>query len=523
MNILNSRVNIKKFLFAVDGSYLYSSSPVVKTGFIRSLSDLSRPVGRVVFGVRYEQERNRFVNEITDSLALNSYSFDAGKVYLASSDTSKIRFRFDVSRRYDYQVRKNDFKRATEADEASGRIDFVGNPKSRLTLAANYRNLVISDTLFSTQKPEESLLNRIEYTAVILKGLFSSTTFYEAGTGQELKREYAFLEVAPGTGIYTYVGDYNGNGVKDIDEFEIAAFQDQANFVKIFLPTNEYVKTRTNQFNQVLSINPAAYFQKQEGWQQIISRFSNQTSFRTENKTLEEDLLKSLNPFGNDVADSLLITTNSALRNTLSFNRSSTVFGMDVTWQDNRSKTLLTNGFESRELSSFVNNIRWNISRVYSINVNGENGTKSNRSEFSSNRDYKIKFNSIEPKFSIQPGISLRNTLLYKYVIKENVLGEGNEKSEQHTIGVEFKYSSVKQGVLTAKFNLIEITYNSPENTAIAYEILEGLKKGRNYTWGLSLQRTLSNSIQVNLNYEGRKPTGTKVIHTGGVQARAFF
>jgi len=52
---------------------------------------------------------------------------------------------------------------------------------------------------------------------------------------------------------------------------------------------------------------------------------------------------------------------------------------------------------------------------------------------------------------------------------------------------------------------------------------LEGLKKGRNYTWGLSLQRTLSNSIQVNLNYEGRKPTGTNIIHTGGVQARAFF
>ncbi len=523
MNALNSRVVVHKFVVAVDGSYLYSTGPTVRTNFLRSSSDLSRPLGNFILGAHYDQERNRFINALTDSLSPNSYSFDAGKFYVTSSDTSKIRFRFDVSRRFDYLATYNYFRKTTAADEASGRIDFLGNPKSRLSLSANYRNLVIADTVLSSQKPEESLLNRIEYTAVILKGFISSNTFYEAGTGQELKREYAFLEVAPGTGVYTYAGDYNGNGVKDIDEFEIAAFQDQANFIKIFLPTNEYVKTRTNQFNQVLTINPAAYFQKQEGWQKMIGKFSNQTSYRVDNKLLEKDLLKALNPFQNNIADSILITTNAAFRNTLSFNRSSTVFGLDVTWQDNRNKAILTNGFESRILQSLVNNIRWNITRVYSITANSENGFKSNRSEFSSSRDYKIQFNSVEPKFSIQPGISFRSTFIYKYVIKTNILSEQNEKTEQNTFGVELKYSSVKQGVFTAKFNLIQIAYNASENTAIAYEMLEGLKPGRNYTWGLSLQKTLSNSIQVNLNYEGRKPTGTKVIHTGGVQARAFF
>ncbi|HMT27983.1 MAG TPA: hypothetical protein PKD91_01760, partial [Bacteroidia bacterium] len=272
------------------------------------------------------------------------------------------------------------------------------------------------------------------------------------------------------------------------------------------------MKTRTNQFNQVLTINPSAFYQKQEGWQKFVGRFSNQVSYRVDNKTLEKDLLKSLNPFMNDIADSILLTTNSAFRNTLSFNRNSTVIGLDATWQDNRNKSILTNGFESRTLQSLVNNIRWNISRVYSLNINSENGTKTNNAQYTSTRDYKLRFHTIEPKFSIQPGISFRSTLIYKYTLKENILEESNEKSEQHTIGTELKYSSVKRGIMTAKFNLIEIGYNAPENTAIAYEILEGLKKGRNYTWGLSLQRTLSNSIQINLNYEGRKPTGSKMI-----------
>jgi len=405
----------------------------------------------------------------------------------------------------------------------AGRIEFTGNPKSRLTLSSSYRKLEISDTLLSQQMPEETFLNKVEYTGVVMKGFITLNTYYEAGTGQELKKEYAFIEVAPGTGVYTYAGDYNGNGVKDLDEFEIAAFADEANYVKVFIPTNDYVKTRTNPFTQVINISPAAYFNKQEGFQKFIGRFSNQTSYRTDNKTQQEDVLKALNPFRNDFNDENLISTTTSFRNTLSFNRSSQIYGLDVTWLDNRNKAILTNGFETRRLTNNVNNFRWNITRVYTIQFTNENGVKSNSSQYFSNRDYEIMFFNIEPKFSIQPTVTFRTTLLYKYVNKENNIGDIGELSEQHTFGVEGKYSPVNKGIFTVKFNLINISYNAGENTPIAYEVLEGLKPGKNYTWGASIQRSLSNSIQINLNYEGRKPTGVKTIHTGSMQARAFF
>jgi hypothetical protein len=523
MNLLNVKLAWQKFNLLSNGSLLISDSKTNGTTFIRSSTDLSRPVWKIILGGRYDQERNQIKNANSDSLTLSSFSYDAGKIYIASNDTSKIRFRFDVSRRYDYGVRSNNFKRSTAADEASGKMEFTKNPNSRLTLSGNYRKLTISDSLLSKLPSEESVLFRAEYNANIWKGLISLTTFYEAGTGQELKRDYAYLEVAPGTGVYTYGGDYNNNGVKDLDEFEIAAFADQANYVKIYLPTNEYVKTRTNIFNQVVTISPAAYFQKQEGWQKLVARFNNQTSYRIDNKTLEQDLVKAMNPFYGNVNDDELLASNSAFRNTLSFNRNSTIFGTDVTYLDNRNKAILTNGFETRQFNNLVNTIRWNMSRVYSILVSNENGTKINKAEYFSNRDYKIRFYSVEPKFSVQPSVAFRTTLLYKYSLKENVVGDVGEKSEQHTAGVECKYSPVNKGIFTVKFNLIEIDYNAPENNSIAYEMLEGLKVGRNYTWGATMQRNLSNSIQVNVNYEGRKPTGTKTIHTGTVQARAFF
>lgn len=523
MNSIGAAIVVKKFMLTVNGSYLSTNSKTINTNFLRSGTELSRPIGKITIGGRFEQERNRFYNSTTDSLQANSFSFDMGKIFLASTDTAKIRYRLEGSRRYDYAVRNNDFKRSTEADEASGRIEFAGNPKSRLALSGSYRTLTISDTLITNAKPEESVLVRIEYGATILKGLFVLNAFYEAGSGQELKRIYSFLEVAPGTGVYAYAGDFNNNGVKDLDEFEVSAFPDQANYIKIFLPSNEYIRTRTNQFNEVLTISPAAWFQRKTPFHRFISRFSNITSYRVDNKTLEEDLLKALNPFEADIARDILVTTGDAFRNTFSFNRNNAIVAADLSYINNRSKSILTNGFESRTLNSTGGNIRYNITKVYGITLNGDAGYKSSRSEFFSSRDYRLWFYTIEPKFSFQPKISFRAVAGYKYAVKENVLGETGELSEQHTVGIELKYSNVKQGIITAKVNLIDIGYNASENTPLAYEVLEGLRTGTNYTWGAGIQRTLSNSIQISLNYEGRKPEGTNAIHTGSVQARAFF
>jgi hypothetical protein len=523
MNMAGANVTAGKFRFAADGSYLITGGDFSNTDFIRSRADLSRPFGIFIAGAKFEQEYNSQRDPSSDSLLTNSYAYYRPALYVMSNDTAKTRFRFDASRRTDYNYFNQELSQSTVADEVSGRIEFTANPKSRLTLQSTYRNLMVSDSSITQARDEETILNRAEYNFTALNGMIISSTFYEAGTGQEPRQDYAFVEVAPGTGVYTYAGDYNNNGVKDLDEFEVAAFTDQANYIKVFIPTNEYI-TRTNQFSEVLNITPAAYFRRKEGGgTPFIARWSDQISYRIDNKTTEDDIIKALNPFSTDIEDSLLLTTNSSLRNTLYFNRSSTVAGADLTWQDNRNKSLLTNGFESRKTKSLLLNARWNITKVYSIALAAEQGEKVSQSEFFSTRDYRIEYVRTEPKFSVQPSVSFRATFNYEYLAKENTLPESDESSGQHKGGVELKYSSVRKGVMSARFTLINITFNGDENTPVAYEMLEGLKPGTNYTWGASLQRNLSNAIQVSLNYEGRKPQGTSPVHTGTVSARAFF
>ena len=45
---------------------------------------------------------------------------------------------------------------------------------------------------------------------------------------------------------------------------------------------------------------------------------------------------------------------------------------------------------------------------------------------------------------------------------------EGFQKAEINNFGFEFKFNQLEKGSLTGKINVIQITYNDNENTAIA-------------------------------------------------------
>jgi len=69
----------------------------------------------------------------------------------------------------------------------------------------------------------------------------------------------------------------------------------------------------------------------------------------------------------------------------------------------------------------------------------------------------------------------------------------------------------------------IGIVFNGSDNSTIAYDMLEGLKSGKNFTWNAAVMRNLGNSMQLSLTYDGRKSENSQPVHTGGVQFRAYF
>ena len=65
--------------------------------------------------------------------------------------------------------------------------------------------------------------------------------------------------------------------------------------------------------------------------------------------------------------------------------------------------------------------------------------------------------------------------------------------------------------------------FNGSTNTPVAYQMLEGLQPGKNFTWTLLAQKKLTNFLDLNFSYFGRKSETSKTIHTGSFQLKAYF
>lgn len=114
------------------------------------------------------------------------------------------------------------------------------------------------------------------------KGLLNGNILYEVGAGQEQRRDFAYLEVPAGTGQFAW-NDYNNDGVQQLNEFELAAFVDQAKFIRIFTPTNDFIKANFITFNYSLNINPRAVLNSPnlKGLRKFLAKTNLVTSFQT--------------------------------------------------------------------------------------------------------------------------------------------------------------------------------------------------------------------------------------------------
>ena len=503
-----------------DGSYLSSSAENMNE-FVRHRTAISQEIKWLKIGFIDDHELNKFRIE-TGELSTTSYQFYDAQVYLANADTSKWNYKLFYRERFDRRMSTNELIPAARAKSAGTEVQVTHWKDQKLTLMGSYRELRITDTTLLDQAPENTILGRIEYEFRALKGMITSSTFYEIGSGLELKREFIYIQVNAGQGVYAWI-DYNADGVKDLNEFEIAQFADQASYIRVFTPSNEYTKTFSNELNQSLYIRPERLWSSKKGFRKFVARFSDQARIRINRKTNVFQDVQSFNPFYTDIRDSNLISTNSTLRNTLFFNRTSSLFGAEYTYQAVSSKSLLASGFDSRSNTYHELSIRWNSKKKITIEAKGQSGTKETQADYTTGRNYALTYYFVQPTFIYQPTTTYRISLDARYANKQNSPEWGNEKAMIYDIGMQGKWNQSDKGSLQAGIKWIQIRYNGDENSALGFEMLEALKTGTNYTWNASYQRNIGDNLQLSIQYNGRKSENNKTIHAGGMEIRALF
>lgn len=518
----------KGFQATWEGSVL-STQGIKQSLFARQKADISQGIAFFRLGFKDEFEHNLFKqragNYTTPSANYqlnNSYQFLDWQFYFAPKDSSSINYRLYYSQRNDEISDSVRLKKAATAHNIGGAFELLGNQSSQLRILANYRQLDINDTTLTNIKPEKTLLGRVEYNLNVWKGSIRSNTFYEIGSGLELKKEFVYIQVNPGMGIYTW-NDYNGDGVKDLNEFEVAAYSDQATYIRVFTPSNRYVKTYNNELSQSLMLQPERVFASKKGFLKFLSHFSNQTQFRIARKTNSEKRGSMFNPFENIQSDTSLLSLNSSIRNTFYFNRTNQVVGADYAYNNTQSKTLLANGFDGKQTEYHQLNTRWNIIKQLTWKNTAEMGTKRSTADYTSGRNYKIEYIMLKPELSYQPGTAFRISTSVRLEQKVNRQNGNGEQANITDIGLELRYNQMQKGSLGATFNFVNIRYDGVVNDALGFAMLEALKPGKNYTWSLLYQRNIGKNLQLSIRYNGRKSENNKTIHAGGVELRAFF
>lgn len=516
---LNATIQKKGWNINYLGSITQNKAEILDARFYRHKSLVSKEIWKVQLGYKDELEQNLLQN---DSLDKSSYAFFDRQVFIQNRDTARQKFNVFYRQRSDDGVLNSRLKNYALAESFGVSTDWSKSESLQIRALTAVRNLYIRDTTLSSQAPERSLLNRLEVNVKGLKGSVVSSLFYEAGSGLESRKEFSYLEVQPGQGIYSW-NDYNNNGIKELNEFELAAFPDQARYIRVFIPTTDFIKVYSNQFSQSLMLKAPSKWQKEKGIKKLIARISAQSALKIDGRSQTEDEVKAFNPFTYGIEDPDLISFNQALRNSLFFNRSQGKVGLEFNWQQNSNKALLNNGLESRSNRFANHRLRWNAGDRFTLNTEWRNGQKTSKADFFSTRDFSIQYFEVFPAITYQPNVKFRLNLNYKYGSKKNTMAPNGENALSQSAGVDVKYSEAEKGSFTGRLNFILIKYNGQTNTPVAFEIMEGLSNGQNYTWGISYQRTLSNNMQININYDGRKSGTAKTVHVGGVQVRLFF
>lgn len=516
---LSSKWHKNGFESTIDLSYL-ASKTTEKNEFLRHKIALSKTIKKIKIGYLDDHELNKY--QSNSILNPTSYQFFDYQFYIATNDTLKNNVKLFYRERYDLRSDSTKLTPIAKARTTGLEIKFNQWKNQNLTFLSSYRELAIQNNSLINQAPEKTMLGRIDYELRLLKGAFTWNTFYEIGSGLELRKEFLYIQVNTGQGIYTWI-DYNGDGVKDLNEFEVAQFADQASYIRVFTPSNQYTKTYSNEFNQSAYWRPERIWSSKKGALKTLARFSDQVRVRINRKTSLFDGLEAFNPFATQIRDTALIASNTNIRNTLFFNRTSTIFGSDYTYQNTTSKALLASGFDSKSTIYHELSFRWNIAKIFALEGKGQVGTKDAIADYTVGRNYAITYYFIQPSIIYQPSTRFRITLDLRYSTKTNALILGGEKAIVQEIGSTFKFNETEKGSLQGGLKVLKIQFNGNQNSAIGFEMLEALGAGLNATWNIGYQRSVSKNLQLSIQYNGRKSENSTMIHAGGMEVRAFF
>lgn len=490
--------------------------------FWRPSASIARQGTRTEWLVKYRGELSERKLVGTDSLTPESFGLQEFRVEWGTlPELESYQLRLSATQRLDRQTVAGQLEDVTRAQE----FDMIGNWQAgeALTLAGNltYRRLQVLERELVGQTPGQTLLGRLDVRTKLLRNSLRSQTSYLIGSGQEPRVDFQYVFVGAGLGQYIWLDSlYNNDGRIQQNEMEIAPFADQADYVRVSVFTDDFIRTDNVGLNQSIQWDAARFWRSGKGLTDFIRRFQWQTSLTIDRKTRQADEVQSWNPFQLNVSDTALVSVRSGVRHALFFNRNHPKYDIQLSQNNNRRRQVLTTGFEASFERLFEGRFRYRPVQPLSLEAVARRGRREADSEFFNNKDFQIESYGVGPEIDWQPGQDFRFNLQLTVGEEENRLSEGNGERSQRSEG---QLQANFRRWLDLRIRYVNIELEGDASSPVGFALLNGLQPGRNWLWTLNATRQLGQFLQLTLSYEGRQTGIAPTVHVGRAQVTAIF
>lgn len=515
-HVANANLILNKLSIISYSSFLNTNSNSNTSTFLRSYNTITFGMNKSWIGTKIAIEDNEQREKSNQELTALSQKFKSYEAFFGVGDSTRVFAEIGYKNRVNDSIRNNELEKVNTSNTFYLDAKLIKNKNTNLSIYANYRTLNSED---ETIEDERSINSRIQYNQKFFKQIVQWNTIFETNSGTLPLQDFTYVEVEPGQGTYTWI-DYNENGIQELEEFEVAQFQDQGKYIRVLLPNRIFLKTHQNRFSQILTLNPSKWNVSEKKLKKFWSHFYNQTTYLIDRKIRRDDNSINLNLFEKNSENQLGLQLN--FRNVLFLNRGKQNYTTSYTYLSNISRNTVSIGFIENSLQSHQLNFNHKISENWLINLLSAFDYNESISENFTSRNFNLDETRLNPKLSYLFNDNSRFDIFYQYVNKENAIGN-LETLRQQKYGASFTFANQEKGAINGEFNFFSNTFDGNANTPVAYQILEGLQPGKNFTWSLLAQKKLTNFLDLNFSYFGRKTETSKTIHTGSIQLKAYF
>ena len=481
-------------------------------------------LGKYNFIVNFLGEDKQIKSIVFDTTGQSSFRYYEVRPGINITDLLKFDVTYSFSYRLDDQINQGSLQRLSNSythtvGTALKNTGFINANVDFVLFDRKYTEVFITKGYTDSR----TTLVTSQTNLWFFKRAFNSTLFYKVSSERTAKQEVLFIKVPIGQGNYKYLGDLNGNGVQDENEFILVNFE--GDYIKIVRPTDQLFPTTDLQSSANFNIVPSRFFSTiKEG---ILKEVINNVTFDTYLSVAE----KSKDPVQNNIF-LLKLSTFQNDQNTISgfnniqqdigiFERND-YFGVKLRFVQRKGFNQYYSGNERQLNVDRTVRLRFSFTPDLTLVTDYVSDIQRNFAPSLFSRNWNINSEGVISELIYKPIPSIETGFKVELKRSKDHFPSQPTTADLNIQTLRFVYSLLGKGTVRAEISRNEAIL-STNPAFVPFDLTKGLVVGKSYFVTVNFEYKISNFIQATLNYFGRAEGQSRFIHTGTAEVRAYF